>query len=96
MADLFEKIIDHAEDKYGCRVNYFTTDCDGGSKKGCEILGKQRTWLLVPECWAHQVNSQSRFCVLTTKSFSNSSNSLSEIISKTIRWHKTLLDKQLI
>ena len=92
MADCFMKIIDHAEEKYGCRVNYFTTDCDGGSKKGCQILGKWCTWLLVPEWWAHQVNSpQFRFCVLTTKCFSNSSNSLLEIVSKTIIWHKTLL-----
>ena len=97
MADLFKKIVDCAEEKYECRVNYFTTDCDGGSKKGHQILGKWHTWLLAPECWAHQVNSPwLRFCRLTTKSFSNSSNSLSEIISKTIRWHKILLDKQQI
>jgi hypothetical protein len=55
MADLFEKIIDRAQKKYGCMIIYFTTDCDGGSKKGREILGKRRTYLLVPECWAHQV-----------------------------------------
>lgn len=55
LADLFEKIIDWAEKTYDCRVNYYTINCKGGSKKDREILGKQHTWLLVPECWAHQV-----------------------------------------
>ena len=87
MANLFKKIVDCAEEKYEFRVNYFTTDCNGGSKKGHQILGKWHTWLLVPECWAHQVNSPwLRFCRLTTKSFSNSSNSLSEIISNGTRY----------
>ena len=40
MADQFEAIIDHIEDKYGCIVIYFATDADGGSKKGWVILEK--------------------------------------------------------
>ena len=57
MADLYENIIDRVQKKYGCIVIYFTTDCDGESKKGREILGKRHTYLLVPECWAHQVSN---------------------------------------
>ncbi|KIM74222.1 hypothetical protein PILCRDRAFT_14572 [Piloderma croceum F 1598] len=54
MADQFESIIDCIETKYNCIVIYFTTDSDGGSKKGCQLLEKQRPWLLAPSCWAHQ------------------------------------------
>jgi hypothetical protein len=36
-------------------VIYLTTDADGGSKKGRILLGKERPWLILPSCWAHQV-----------------------------------------
>ena len=54
MADQFEKIIDHIEVEYHCEVMYFTTDIDGGSKKGHKLLVKHRTWMWAPDCWAHQ------------------------------------------
>ncbi|KAJ6570760.1 hypothetical protein B0H10DRAFT_1928086 [Mycena sp. CBHHK59/15] len=47
-------MIDRVEAKYKCYIIFFTTDADGGSKKGHELLGKQRPWLFVPSCWAHQ------------------------------------------
>ncbi|KAJ7157411.1 ribonuclease H-like domain-containing protein [Mycena filopes] len=50
----FANMIDRVELKYGCFVIYFTTDADGGSKKGRTNLGKQRPWLILPSCWAHQ------------------------------------------
>ncbi|KAJ7779844.1 ribonuclease H-like domain-containing protein [Mycena metata] len=50
----FAKMIDHVELKYGCFVIYLTTDADGGSKKGRTLLGKQRPWLILLSCWAHQ------------------------------------------
>lgn len=50
----FMAIIDRAEERYRCQVIYFTTDADGGSKKGCQLLQKARKWLIVPSCWAHQ------------------------------------------
>ncbi|KAJ7136219.1 ribonuclease H-like domain-containing protein [Mycena filopes] len=52
--DLFAAMIDRVELKYGCVVIYFTTDADGGSKKGRFLLGKERPWLILPSCWAHQ------------------------------------------
>ncbi|KAJ7730528.1 ribonuclease H-like domain-containing protein [Mycena metata] len=52
--DHFAEMIDRVEFKYGCIVIYFTTDADGGSKKGRTILGKKRPWLILPSCWAHQ------------------------------------------
>ncbi|KAK7042800.1 ribonuclease H-like domain-containing protein [Favolaschia claudopus] len=54
LRDLFGSMIDRVEKKYHCYVIYFITDADGGSKKGRILLGKQRPWLLVPSCWAHQ------------------------------------------
>ncbi|KZP23372.1 hypothetical protein FIBSPDRAFT_737740 [Athelia psychrophila] len=54
MAMQFGEIVDRVEAEYGCVVVYFTTDSDGGAKKGRLILGKERPWLLVPSCWAHQ------------------------------------------
>ena len=51
MADYFEEVIDRVEGKYGCTVIYFTTDSDGGAKKG-RLL---RPWMPVPQCFAHQV-----------------------------------------
>ncbi|KAJ7664159.1 hypothetical protein B0H17DRAFT_1211425 [Mycena rosella] len=50
----FAGMIDRVEVKHGCIVIYFTTDADGGSKKGRILLGKQRPWLILPSCWAHQ------------------------------------------
>ncbi|KAJ6583641.1 ribonuclease H-like domain-containing protein [Mycena sp. CBHHK59/15] len=47
-------MIDRIELKHGCIVIYFTTDADGGSKKGRLLLGKIRPWLILPSCWAHQ------------------------------------------
>jgi hypothetical protein len=55
MADYFEEVIDHIEKKYKCIVIYFTTESDGGAKKGRLILEDRRPWLLVPLCFAHQV-----------------------------------------
>jgi hypothetical protein len=40
MADQFESIIDRIETKYNWIVIYFTTDSDGGSKKGRQLLKK--------------------------------------------------------
>lgn len=54
--DHFAEMIDRVELKYGCFVIYFTTDADGGSKKGRILLGKKRPWLILPSCWAHQVS----------------------------------------
>jgi hypothetical protein len=51
----FADIIDRLERKYGCIVIYFVTDADGGSKKGRVLLGKERPYLILPSCWAHQV-----------------------------------------
>jgi hypothetical protein len=59
MADYFEEVIDRIEKKYKCIVIYFTTDSDGGAKKGRLILRDRRPWLLVPQCFSHQV----RVCV---------------------------------
>ncbi|KAJ6573333.1 ribonuclease H-like domain-containing protein [Mycena sp. CBHHK59/15] len=50
----FAAMIDRIELKHGCIVIYFTTDADGGSKKGRLLLGKIRPWLILPSCWAHQ------------------------------------------
>jgi len=55
MATQFETIIDRIENTYGCVIIYFTTDADGGSKKGRILLQKKRPWMLTPSCWAHQV-----------------------------------------
>lgn len=55
MADYFEEVIDRVERKYKCTVIYFTTDSDGGAKKGRLLLQERRPWLLVPQCFAHQV-----------------------------------------
>ncbi|KAJ7253812.1 ribonuclease H-like domain-containing protein [Mycena rebaudengoi] len=57
MAKIFADIIDRMEAKYGCVVVYFITDADGGSKKGRIILGKERIYLILPSCWAHQVRT---------------------------------------
>ena len=42
MANQYEKIINHIEAEYHCQVIYFTTNVDGGSKKGHKILVKCR------------------------------------------------------
>ncbi|KAJ6607227.1 ribonuclease H-like domain-containing protein [Mycena sp. CBHHK59/15] len=54
LCELFEDMIDRVEKKYNCKIRYFTTDADGGSKKGRLNLGKKRQWLILPSCWAHQ------------------------------------------
>ncbi|KAK7055666.1 ribonuclease H-like domain-containing protein [Favolaschia claudopus] len=54
LCQFFADIIDRVQDKYKCIIIYFTTDADGGSKKGRVLLGKQRPYLFVPSCWAHQ------------------------------------------
>jgi hypothetical protein len=50
----FSAIIDKVEAKYRCKILYFTTDADGGSLKGRNLLAMLRPCLLVPSCWAHQ------------------------------------------
>ncbi|KAJ6587810.1 ribonuclease H-like domain-containing protein [Mycena sp. CBHHK59/15] len=40
--ELFEDMIDRTEKKFGCKIRYFTTDSDGGSKKGRINLGTYR------------------------------------------------------
>jgi len=55
LAIQFANIIDCVEDKHGCVVIYFTTDADGGSRKGHQFFEKARLWLLTPSCWTHQV-----------------------------------------
>ncbi|KAJ6622834.1 ribonuclease H-like domain-containing protein, partial [Mycena sp. CBHHK59/15] len=50
----FAEMIDRIEEKHGCIVIYFTTDADGGSKKGRVLLGKRWPWIILPPCWAHQ------------------------------------------
>jgi hypothetical protein len=55
MANYFEEVIDCIKKKYKCVVIYFTTDSDGGAKKGQLILEDRRPWLLVLLCFAHQV-----------------------------------------
>ncbi|KAJ6628542.1 hypothetical protein B0H10DRAFT_1940380 [Mycena sp. CBHHK59/15] len=41
LCEQFVEMIDRIEEKYGCIVIYFTTDADGGSKKGRILLGKK-------------------------------------------------------
>ncbi|KAJ6596559.1 ribonuclease H-like domain-containing protein [Mycena sp. CBHHK59/15] len=54
LCDLFAGMIDRVELRHGCIIIYFTTDADGGSKKGRKLLAKLRPWLILPSCWAHQ------------------------------------------
>ncbi|KAJ7257399.1 ribonuclease H-like domain-containing protein [Mycena rebaudengoi] len=54
MCKMFGDIIDRTEVKYNCIIVYFITDADGGSKKGRILLGKERAYLILPSCWAHQ------------------------------------------
>ncbi|KAJ6610689.1 hypothetical protein B0H10DRAFT_2193256 [Mycena sp. CBHHK59/15] len=54
LCNLFADMIDRMEEKYGCVIIYFTTNTDGGSKKGRILLGKKQLWLILPSCWAHQ------------------------------------------
>ncbi|KAF8178337.1 hypothetical protein K438DRAFT_1977968 [Mycena galopus ATCC 62051] len=54
MCRQFADINDRIEAKYNCKVFYFITDADGGSKKGHILLGKERKYLILPSCWAHQ------------------------------------------
>ncbi|KAJ6607786.1 ribonuclease H-like domain-containing protein, partial [Mycena sp. CBHHK59/15] len=50
----FIEIIDRIQTKYGCVVIYFIMDADGGRRKGHVLLGKERAYLILPSCWAHQ------------------------------------------
>ena len=52
---IFEEMIDRVEKQHECVVTSFTTDADGGSKKGRVILIIRRPWLFGPSCWGHQV-----------------------------------------
>jgi hypothetical protein len=63
MADQFAGIIDRVKERYNCVVVYFTTDADGGSKKGRQLLEKQRPWILAPLCWVHQVSCRKRWFI---------------------------------
>ncbi|THU75517.1 hypothetical protein K435DRAFT_880669 [Dendrothele bispora CBS 962.96] len=54
----FEKMIDNLATRHTCRVLFFVTDSDGGSKKGRIELGKKRPYLILPSCWAHQFQLQ--------------------------------------
>ncbi|KAJ6600935.1 ribonuclease H-like domain-containing protein [Mycena sp. CBHHK59/15] len=54
LCEQFAAMIDRVEVKYGCIIIYFTTDADGGSKKGRQLLGIKHPWLILPSCWAHQ------------------------------------------
>ncbi|KAJ7480418.1 ribonuclease H-like domain-containing protein [Mycena galericulata] len=54
LCELFGAMVDRVEVKHDCVVIYFTTDADGGSKKGRILLGRKRPWLILPSCWAHQ------------------------------------------
>ncbi|KAJ6600160.1 ribonuclease H-like domain-containing protein [Mycena sp. CBHHK59/15] len=51
----YMEIIDRIGTKYNCVIIYFITDTDGGSKKGRVLLGKKRNYLILPSCWAHQI-----------------------------------------
>ena len=52
----FVLMIDGVQNKYWCIVVFFTTDSDGGAKKGQKLLAKLQPYLLVLSCWAHQVS----------------------------------------
>ncbi|KAJ7104747.1 ribonuclease H-like domain-containing protein, partial [Mycena epipterygia] len=54
LCEQFAEMIDRIEVKHDCVIIYFTTDADGGSKKGRILLGLKRPWLILPSCWAHQ------------------------------------------
>ncbi|THU96573.1 hypothetical protein K435DRAFT_858444 [Dendrothele bispora CBS 962.96] len=54
----FEKMIDNLESRYSCKVLFFVTDADGGSKKRRIELGKKCPYLVLPSCWAHQFQLQ--------------------------------------
>jgi hypothetical protein len=58
LCEQFEAIVDQIELQHDCIVIYFTTDSDGGSKKGRVLLEKKRPWMLTPSCWGHQVRIQ--------------------------------------
>ncbi|KAJ7494917.1 ribonuclease H-like domain-containing protein [Mycena latifolia] len=55
LCEQFGAMIDRIEEKHGCTIIYFTTDADGGSKKGRKLLGIQRPYLILPSCGAHQL-----------------------------------------
>ena len=82
MAKQFGEIVDRTEAVYACGVIYFTTDVDGGSKKGCKLLHKARPWLFTPSCWAHQfqLTLGDYFCVYAYAS------EISEAATSVIGW----------
>ncbi|KAJ7190100.1 ribonuclease H-like domain-containing protein [Mycena pura] len=57
LCEQFAGMIDRVEEKYGFTIIYFTTDADGGSKKGRKLLGLKRPYLILPSCWAHQLTT---------------------------------------
>ncbi|KAJ7440696.1 hypothetical protein B0H11DRAFT_2352378 [Mycena galericulata] len=66
--DQFADMIDRVELRNGCIVIYFTTDAEGGSKKGRILLGKKRPWLILPSCWAHQLKICTGINLINVKS----------------------------
>ncbi|KAJ7641651.1 ribonuclease H-like domain-containing protein [Roridomyces roridus] len=54
MRKFFTETIAAVEKKYKCKVYYFVTDADGGSKKGRALLANDRPDLFTPSCFAHQ------------------------------------------
>lgn len=56
LCQIFRDMIDHTEIEHKCVVISFTTDADGGSKKGHVLLGEKQPWLILPSCWAHQAS----------------------------------------
>ncbi|KAJ7107570.1 hypothetical protein C8R44DRAFT_744744 [Mycena epipterygia] len=54
LCEQFAEMIDRIEVKHDCIIIYFTTDADGGSKKGRSLLGLKQPWLILPSCWTHQ------------------------------------------
>ncbi|KAJ7482889.1 hypothetical protein B0H11DRAFT_1723504, partial [Mycena galericulata] len=61
LCELFGAMVDRVEVKHDCIVIYFTSDADGGSKKGRILLGRKRLCLILPSCWAHQAGPFMQF-----------------------------------
>ncbi|KAJ6628155.1 ribonuclease H-like domain-containing protein [Mycena sp. CBHHK59/15] len=81
--ELFEDVIDRTEKKFGCKIRYFTTDADDGSKKGRINLGKKCYWLILPSCWAHQARIDA---VLTYGSVNDMAATIAEDATGLIAW----------
>ncbi|KAL1711570.1 hypothetical protein EV715DRAFT_215183 [Schizophyllum commune] len=54
MSKAFGEMIDKTEATYGCIVRLLVTDNDGGAQAGRKALGRDRIWMLVQACCAHQ------------------------------------------